>query len=291
MTCKCGCECNKEAVNTSHDVFTACVDEFMDAGLMFTVRDVYNITYLAGIHNEKYEDIYSDILNVIETALTSSNSYIISIINNIADASEHRSYLYRPVDADPFEYPLANTAAFIKIMESVAAEISKIKNGMGEELPEKIESDEEDELPEEEELLEEEEDDEKEERPEENEDDDDYIETDNWALLDTIESDAAGRIIIPAKYIQKIKFDNSNNRTAYVESYYIDYEDSSEPIMEIALYEDILNPDKEVILTPNYSLRLATKRVFKNETTFKVYLDVVKNTLIVCSENFDIDKE
>ena len=73
--------------------------------------------------------------------------------------------------------------------------------------------------------------------------------------------------------------------------YYIDYEDSSEPIMEIALYEDILTPDKEVILTPNYSLRLATKRVFKNETTFKVYLDVVKNTLIVCSENYDIDKE
>lgn len=296
MTCKCGCECNKEAVNTSHDVFTACVDEFMDAGLMFTVRDVYNITYLAGIHNEKYEDIYSDILNVIETALTSSNSYTISIINNIADASEYRSYLYRPADADPFEYPLANTAAFIKIMESVAAEISKIKNGMGEELPEKTESDEEeeipetDELPEEEELLKEEEDDEEEELPEE-EEDDDYIETDNWSYLDTIESDESGRIIIPAKYIQKIKFDNSDSRTAYVESYYIDYEDSSEPVMEIALYEDILTHDKEVILTPNYSLRLATKRVFKNETTFKIYLDVVKNTLVVCSENHDIDKE
>lgn len=296
MTCKCGCECNKEAVNTSHDVFTACVDEFMDAGLMFTVRDVYNITYLAGIHNEKYEDIYSDILNVIETALTSSNSYTISIINNIADASEYRSYLYRPADADPFEYPLANTAAFIKIMESVAAEISKIKNDMGEELSEKTESDEEeeipetDELPEKEELLEEEEDDEEEEDPEED-DDDDYIETDNWSYLDTIKSDESGRIIIPAKYIHKIKFDNSDSRTAYVESYYIDYEDSSEPVMEIALYEDILNTDKEVILTPNYSLRLATKRVFKNETTFKIYLDVVKNTLVVCSENFDIDKE
>lgn len=309
MTCKCecGCGCDKEAVNTY--VFTACVDEFMDAGLMFTVRDVYNITYLAGIHNEKYEDIYSDILNVIETALTSSNSYTISIINNIADASEYRSYLYRPADADPFEYPLANTAAFIKIMESVAAEISKIKNGVKEELPEKTESDEKEEIPEteelpeedelleeeeddeEEELLEENEDDEEEELPEEDEDDDDYIETDNWSYLDTIESDESGRIIIPAKYIQKIKFDNSDSRTAYVESYYIDYEDSSEPVMEIALYEDILTPDKEVILTPNYSLRLATKRVFKNETTFKVYLDVVKNTLIVCSENYDIDKE
>jgi hypothetical protein len=299
MTCKCGCECYKEAANTSHDVFTACVDEFMDAGLMFTARDVYNITYLAGIHNEKYEDIYSDILNVIETALTSSNSYTISIINNIADASEYRSYLYRPADADPFEYPLANTAAFINILENVAAEISNIKNGVEEELPEKTESDEEeelpetDELPEEEELLEE---NEEEELPEEDEDDeeedeDDYIETDNWSYLDTIESDESGRIIIPAKYIQKIKFDNSDSRTAYVESYYIDYEDSSEPVMEIALYEDILTPDKEVILTPNYSLRLATKRVFKNETTFKVYLDVVKNTLIVCSENYDIDKE
>ena len=307
MTCKCECECNKEAVNTS-DVFTACVDEFMDAGLMFTARDVYNITYLAGIHKEKYEDIYSDILNVIETALTSSNSYTISIINNIADASEYRSYLYRPADADPFEYPLANTAAFIKIMENVAAEISNIKNGVKEELPEKTESDEEeeipetdefpeeeelsetDEFPEEEELLEENEDDEEEELPEE-EEDDDYIETDNWSYLDTIESDESGRIIIPAKYIQKIKFDNSDSRTAYVESYYIDYEDSSEPVMEIALYEYILTPDKEVILTPNYSLRLATKRVFKNETTFKVYLDVVKNTLVVCSENYDIDKE
>ena len=301
MTCKCECGCDKKAANTSHDVFTACVDEFMDAGLMFTARDVYNITYLAGIHNEKYEDIYSDILNVIETALTSSNSYTISIINNIADASEYRSYLYRPADADPFEYPLANTAAFINILENVAAEISNIKNGVEEELPEKTESDEEeelsetDELPEEEELLEENEDDEEEELPEEEEDDeeddDDYIETDNWSYLDTIESDESGRIIIPAKYIQKIKFDNSDNRTAYVESYYIDYEDSSEPVMEIALYEDILTPDKEVILTPNYSLRLATKRVFKNETTFKVYLDVVKNTLIVCSENYDIDKE
>lgn len=296
MTCKCECGCDKEAVKTSHDVFTACVDEFMDAGLMFTARDVYNITYLAGIHNEKYEDIYSDILNVIETALTSSNSYTISIINNIADASEYRSYLYRPADADPFEYPLANTAAFINILENVAAEISNIKNGVEEELPEKTESDEEEELPETDELPEEEEDDEEDELPEEEEDDeeedeDDYIETDNWSYLDTIESDESGRIIIPAKYIQKIKFDNSDSRTAYVESYYIDYEDSSEPVMEIALYEDILNPDKEVILTPNYSLRLATKRVFKNETTFKVYLDVVKNTLIVCSENYDIDKE
>ena len=296
MTCKCGCECANLAVTNDDfkEFVRTNVKTLIANKVMFTARDVYNFTFFMGTHNHKFNEIKYTIIKIIEESILDT-SYVISVINNPADETEMCSLLYRDVKSDIAEYPLANLKSFFDIFDQMIKAEETSEDEDEEEVPEEEELPETDELPEEEELLEKNEDDEEEELLEEEEvpeeDDDDYIETDNWSYLDTIESDESGRIIIPAKYIQKIKFDNSDSRTAYVESYYIDYEDSSEPIMEIALYEDILNPDKEVILTPNYSLRLATKRVFKNETTFKVYLDVVKNTLIVCSENYDIDKE
>lgn len=291
MTCKCECGCSNLAVtNDDFEEFVRTnVKTLIANKVMFTARDVYNFTFFMGTHNHKFDEIKHTIIKIIEESIMDT-SYVISVINNPADETEMCSLLYRDVESDIAEYPLANLTRFFYIFDHM------IKS---EEVPEEeVEDSEEDETLEEEELNEEEEldeEDEEDEDPEECEcelplDDDNWVRLNEDSVLTT---DGRGRLTIPKQFMDKINLEKFMDYNAYVEGYYIgDLEDKDaedyaedEPIIEISLDKDIIdwdNPEAKIVHSnADGSLRISTRKTFRTGHQFAVFLDIVRGTLII----------
>lgn len=286
MTCKCECGCSNLAVTTDDfkEFVRANVKTLIENKVMFTARDVYNFTFFMGTHNHKFDEIKHTIIKIIEESIMDT-SYVISVINNPADETEMCSLLYRDVESDIAEYPLANLKCFFDIFGQMIK--SEEDSDEEEEVPEEeVEDSDEDEVPEEEELDEEEED------PEECECElplDDY----NWVRLNedsVLTADGRGRLTIPKQFMDKINREKSMDYNAYVEGYYIgDAEDEDaedEPIIEISLDKDIIdwdNPEAKIVHSnADGSLRVSTRKTFGTvNDQFAVYLDIVRGTLII----------
>jgi hypothetical protein len=296
MTCKCGCECANLAVTNDDfkEFVRTNVKTLIANKVMFTARDVYNFTFFMGTHNHKFNDIKYTIIKIIEESILDT-SYVISVINNPADETEMCSLLYRDIESDIAEYPLANLKSFFDIFDQMikAEETSEDE----EEVPEEEELLEENEDDEEEELPEEENDDEEEETSEEEEDEDLEeeeleLDDDNWVLLNedsVLTADGRGRLTIPKQFMDKINFEKSMDYNAYIEGYYIgDLEDKDaedEPIIEISLDKDVIdwdNPEAKIVRSnADGSLRVSTRKTFGTVHQFSVFLDIVRETLII----------
>lgn len=286
MTCKCECGCSNLAVTTDDfkEFVRANVKTLIANKVMFTARDVYNFTFFMGTHNHKFDEIKHTIIKIIEESIMDT-SYVISVINNPADETEMCSLLYRDVESDIAEYPLANLKCFFDIFGQMIK--SEEDSDEEEEVPEEeVEDSDEDEVPEEEELDEEEED------PEECECEL-PLDDDNWVRLNedsALTADGRGRLTIPKQFMDKINREKSMDYNAYVEGYYIgDAEDEDaedEPIIEISLDKDIIdwdNPEAKIVHSnADGSLRVSTRKTFGTvNDQFAVYLDIVRGTLII----------
>ena len=286
MTCKCECGCSNLAVTTDDfkEFVRTNVKTLIANKVMFTARDVYNFTFFMGTHNHKFDEIKHTIIKIIEESIMDT-SYVISVINNPADETEMCSLLYRDVESDIAEYPLANLKCFFDIFGQMIK--SEEDSDEEEEVPEEeVEDSDEDEVPEEEELDEEEED------PEECECEL-PLDDDNWVRLNedsVLTADGRGRLTIPKQFMDKINREKSMDYNAYVEGYYIgDAEDEDaedEPIIEISLDKDIIdwdNPEAKIVHSnADGSLRVSTRKTFGTvNDQFAVYLDIVRGTLII----------
>ncbi len=294
MTCKCGCKCTDHAV--TNDAVTEYVRTNVNAlianKVMFTARDVYNLTFFMGAHNCKFNEIKDVIINIIEESIIGT-SYVISVINNPADETEMRSLLYRDIESDIAEYPLANFRSFFDILDQMINPDEVVPDE--EEVPEEDEYLEEDEDPEEDELDEEEEVPEEDEYLEEDEDpeeDELELDDDNWVPLtedSVLTADSRGRLTIPKQFMDKINFKKSLDYNAYVEGYYIedlenkDAED--EPVIEISLKKDVIDwnsPEAKIVHSnADGSLRISTRKTFGTVHQFAVVMDIVRGTLII----------
>lgn len=116
MTCKCSCGCANLAVTNDDfkEFVRTNVKTLIANKVMFTARDVYNFTFFMGAHNCKFNEIKYTLIKIIEESIMST-SYVISVINNPADETETCSLLYRDVESDIAEYPLANLKNFFDI--------------------------------------------------------------------------------------------------------------------------------------------------------------------------------
>lgn len=288
MTCKCECGCSNLAVTTDDfkEFVRTNVKTLIANKVMFTARDVYNFTFFMGTHNHKFDEIKHTIIKIIEESIMDT-SYVISVINNPADETEMCSLLYRDVESDIAEYPLANLKCFFDIFGQMIN---------SEEVPEEeVEDSDEDETLEEEELNEEEELDEEDEEDEDPEECECELplDDDNWVRLNedsVLTADGRGRLTIPKQFMDKINLEKSMDYNAYVEGYYIgeleDEDAEDEPIIEISLDKDIIdwdNPEAKIVHSnADGSLRVSTRKTFGTvNDQFAVYLDIVRGTLII----------
>ena len=266
MTCKCECGCSNRAVTNDDfkEFVRTNVKTLIENKVMFTARDVYNFTFFMGAHNCKFNEIKDVIINIIEESIIGT-SYVISVINNPADETEMRSLLYRDIESDIAEYPLANFRSFFDILDQMI--------NPDEVVPEEDELDEEEEDPEEDEL---------------------ELDDDNWVPLtedkdSVLTADSRGRLTIPKQFMDKINFKKSLDYNAYVEGYYIedlenkDAED--EPVIEISLKKDVIDwnsPEAKIVHSnADGSLRISTRKTFGTVHQFAVVMDIVRGTLII----------